>query len=125
MSIADQIAELEQWIADIEFKLSISPDHPVRSQLPGARMELEQLRSKLNHPAARTLQFDAVLDGTVSVTEAAKQLGVTGQSVRNWIRAGKLTATRHGNEFRVDRVSVGQLAEMRRETRVINPAEVR
>ncbi|NCV26966.1 MAG: hypothetical protein EBW58_12300, partial [Betaproteobacteria bacterium] len=50
MTTADRIAELEQYIVDIKFKLSISPDHPIRSQLAGAEAELVELVERYNHP---------------------------------------------------------------------------
>jgi len=67
----------------------------------------------------------ADLDGTISVTEAAARLNVTGQTIRNWIRAGRLTRIQSGKTFRVIAAELGGLIEMRRETRVTEPLEVR
>jgi len=131
MTNADRIAELTEYIEDIRFKLSISPDHPIGSQLPGAVAELKQLQSMQTHPT-NTEQTHmnnhinpADLDGTISVAEAAARLNVTGQTIRNWIRSGRLTKIQSGKSFRVIAAELGGLLEMRRETRVVEPLEVR
>jgi excisionase family DNA binding protein len=67
----------------------------------------------------------ADLDGTISVTEAAARLNVTGQTIRNWIRSGRLTKIQSGKSFRVIAVELNGLIEMRRETRITEPLEVR
>jgi excisionase family DNA binding protein len=128
---ADRIAELTEWIEDIRFKLAISPDHPIGSQLPGALAELAELEAKQNHPTNNTgaTMTDNInpadLDGTISVAEAAARLNVSGQTIRNWIRAGRLTRIQSGKTFRVIAAELGGLIEMRRETRVTEPLEVR
>lgn len=131
MTIADQIAELEQYIVDIKFKLSISPDHPIGSQLPVAEAELAELIARSNHPTntERTTMQDTrtvdTVDTLISVTEAAARLNVTGQTIRNWVRAGRLTRIQHGNTFRINPAELVGLEAMRRETRVIESVETR
>ncbi len=132
MNPADQIAELTEWIEDIRFKLAISPDHPIGSQLPGAEAELAELVARSNHPTnntgANTMQDTRTVDTVdtlISVTEAAARLNVTGQTVRNWVRAGRLTRIQHGNTFRINPAELVGLEAMRRETRVIESVETR
>jgi excisionase family DNA binding protein len=52
--------------------------------------------------------FASVAD-EISVTEAAGLLGTSGQTVRNYIRRGLLSARRPGGHFLVDRASVEAL----------------
>ena len=132
MTNADRIAELTEYIEDIRFKLAISPDHPIGSQLPGAVAELEQLKSMQHHPTnteATPVEHNTInpadLDGTISVTEAAARLNVTGQTIRNWIRSGRLTKIQSGKSFRVIAAELNGLIEMRRETRITESLEVR
>jgi len=128
MTIADRIAELEQYIVDIKFKLSISPDHPIRSQLPGAEAELVELVSRYNHPTNHETGTTGTsgTDGvTISVTEAAARLDVTPQTIRNWVRAGRLTHITYGKSFRIVPSELDGLEAMRRETRVVDAPEQR
>jgi len=139
MTIADRIAELEQYIVDIKFKLSISPDHPIRSQLPGAEAELAELVARYNHPTNQWIRDNdhsetgtsgtsgtSGADGvTISVTEAAARLDVTPQTIRNWVRAGRLTHVTYGKSFRIVPSELDGLQAMRRETRVIDAPEQR
>jgi len=129
MTIADRIAELEQYIVDIKFKLSISPDHPIRSQLPGAEAELVELVSRYNHPTNHETGTTGTTGGTsgvtISVTEAAARLDVTPQTIRNWVRAGRLTHITYGKSFRIVPSELDGLEAMRRETRVVDAPEQR
>jgi excisionase family DNA binding protein len=155
MTTADRIAELEQYIEDIKFKLSISPDHPIRSQLPGAEAELAELVARYNHPTNQSIgdndhsetattgttgtsgttnvtisgTTDVTISGntlvTISVTEAAARLNVTPQTIRNWVRAGRLTHVTYGKSFRIVPSELFALQAMRRETRVVDAPEQR
>jgi len=136
MATADRIAELEQYIIDIKFKLSISPDHPIGSQLAGAEAELAELVARSNHPTNQWIRDNdhsetgtsgtSGTDGvTISVTEAAARLDVTPQTIRNWVRAGRLTHISHGKSFRIVPSELDGLQAMRRETRVIDAPEQR
>lgn len=140
MTTADRIAELEQYIVDIKFKLSISPDHPIGSQLPGAEAELAELVARYNHPTNQWIRDNdrseigttgttgttSGTDGvTISVTEAAARLDVTPQTIRNWVRAGRLTHITYGKSFRIVPSELEGLQAMRRETRVIDAPEQR
>jgi len=131
MTTADRIAELEQYIVDIKFKLSISPDHPIGSQLPGAEAELVELVERFNHPTNQWIRDNdrsetgTTSDTTISVTEAAARLNVTPQTIRNWVRAGRLTRNQTGKTFRIDPAELAGLESMRRETRVIESVETR
>jgi len=138
MTTSDRIAELEQYIVDIKFKLSISPDHPIRSQLPGAEAELAELVARYNHPTNtedHTMQDTRSADTaggttdttgtTISVTEAAARLNVTPQTIRNYVRAGRLTHITYGKSFRIVPSELEGLQAMRRETRVIDAPEQR
>jgi hypothetical protein len=138
MTTADRIAELEQYIVDIKFKLSISPDHPIRSQLAGAEAELAELVARYNHPTNKWIRDNdhsdtggtsgttSGADGvTISVTEAAARLDVTPQTIRNWVRAGRLTHITYGKSFRIVPSELFKLQAMRRETRVIDAPEQR
>ena len=135
----DRIAELLNYIEDIKFKLSISPDHPIRSQLAGAEAELAELVARSNHPTNQCIRDNdhsesgtagttgtTVPDGvTISVTEAAARLDVTPQTIRNWVRAGRLTHVTYGKSFRIVPSELEGLQAMRRETRVIDAPEQR
>jgi hypothetical protein len=137
MTTAERIAELEQYIVDIKFKLSMSPDHPIRSQLPGAEAELAELVARYNHPTNQWIRDNdhsetgtsgttSGADGvTISVTEAAARLDVTPQTIRNWVRAGRLTHITYGKSFRIVPSELDGLQAMRRETRVIDAPEQR
>lgn len=144
MTTANRIAELEQYIVDIKFKLSMSPDHPIRSQLPGAEAELAELVARYNHPTNQWIRendhSDTGTSGTsgttsgatsgadiltISVTEAAARLDVTPQTIRNWVRAGRLTHITYGKSFRIVPSELEGLQAMRRETRVIDAPEQR
>lgn len=131
MTLSDRIAELEQYIIDIKFKLSISPDHPIGSQLPGAEAELAELQSRAAHPTnmERTTMQDTrtvdTFDTLISVTEAAARLNVTSQTIRNWVRAGRLTRIQTGKTFRIDPAELVGLEAMRRETRIVESVETR
>jgi excisionase family DNA binding protein len=139
MNTADRIAELEQYIVDIKFKLSMSPDHPIRSQLAGAEAELAALVARYNHPTKQWIRDNdrsetgtrgtsgtSGADGvTISVTEAAARLDVTPQTIRNWVRARRLTQITYGKSFRIVPSELEGLQAMRRETRVIDAPEQR
>jgi excisionase family DNA binding protein len=140
MTTADRIAELLNYIEDIKFKLSISPDHPIRSQLAGAEAELAELVARYNHPTNQwirdndhsetgTTGTSGTTSGTtgvtISVTEAAARLDVTPQTIRNWVRAGRLTHVTYGKSFRIVPSELDGLQAMRRETRVIDAPEQR
>jgi len=136
MTTADRIAELLNYIEDIKFKLSISPDHPIRSQLAGAEAELAELVERYNHPTNQWIRDNdrseigttgtTVPDGvTISVTEAAARLDVTPQTIRNWVRAGRLTHVTYGKSFRIVPSELEGLQAMRRETRVVDAPEQR
>jgi excisionase family DNA binding protein len=139
MTTADRIAELLNYIEDIKFKLSISPDHPIGSQLPGAEAELAELVARYNHPTNQWIRDNdrsetgttgttgtTVPDGvTISVTEAAARLDVTPQTIRNWVRAGRLTHITYGKSFRIVPSELFALQAMRRETRVVDAPEQR
>jgi excisionase family DNA binding protein len=131
MTIADRIAELEQYIVDIKFKLSISPDHPIGSQLPGAEAELVELVERLNHPTNQWIRDNdrsetgTTSGTTISVIEAAARLNVTPQTIRNWVRAGRLTHITVGKSFRIVPSELEGLQAMRRETRIIESVETR
>lgn len=58
-------------------------------------------------PAARVPARDAF----VSVDEAAEMLWLTPQTIRNWIKAGRLAATRYGRNYRVLREDVEAIRE--------------
>ena len=126
----DRIAELLNYIEDIKFKLSISPDHPIRSQLAGAEAELAELVARYNHPTNQWIRDNdhsetGTTGVTISVTEAAARLDVTPQTIRNWVRAGRLTHVTYGKSFRIVPSELDGLQSMRRETRVIDAPEQR
>ena len=133
MTTADRIAELEQYISDIKFKLSISPDHPIGSQLPGAEAELVELVSRYNHPTntgrlndrTETHTGGTTSGTTISVIEAAARINVTPQTIRNWVRAGRLTHITAGKSFRIVPSELEGLEAMRRETRIFDAPEQR
>lgn len=131
MTTADRIAELEQYIVDIKFKLSMSPDHPIGSQLPGAEAELVELVARFNHPTNQWIrdndrsEIRGTSGTTISVIEAAARLNVTPQTIRNWVRAGRLTHITAGKSFRILPSELEGLQAMRRETRVIESVETR
>lgn len=50
----------------------------------------------------------------LNITEAADRMGVTLQTIRNWIKAGDLPATHFGP--RITRVAHGDLDRLRRTT---------
>lgn len=53
----------------------------------------------------------------ITAAEAARRLGVDAQTVRNWIRTGKLPATSFGPEgARIIRVDPVDIANLRRPT---------
>src|SRR5581483_1751341 len=45
----------------------------------------------------------------LTVSQAAEALSATAQSIRNWIRAGRLSAVRIGNRFLIPREEVERL----------------
>jgi excisionase family DNA binding protein len=53
---------------------------------------------------------------TISVTEAARRLSVSGQAVRNWLRSGKLSGDMGRARWRVDVASVDAIAPAPDET---------
>jgi excisionase family DNA binding protein len=87
--------------------------------------------SRHNHPTNQWIRDnDRTETGTtggttISVTEAAARLNVTSQTIRNWVRAGRLTRNQTGKTFRIDPAELVGLEAMRRETRVIESVETR
>ena len=51
------------------------------------------------------------VEQTYSVKRTAKHLGVSRQTVRNWIERGWLQAVKFGGRYRVSRASVTDVAE--------------
>lgn len=45
----------------------------------------------------------------LSTGKAAARLGVTNQTVRRWIEAGRLKAYRYGAHYRIDAIEVDRL----------------
>lgn len=121
------IAELESYIEDIRFKLAISPDHPIGAQLAGALAELAALNARRAHPASGGAErFQRAVRDTVTITNGAKIVGVTGQTIRNWIKQGKLsTSQREGST--VVMVSLPELEALvaSKETRIVTASETR
>lgn len=64
------------------------------------------------HPPRGT-PLERKTDG-LSINEAAKQLGVHAQTVRNWIRNGQLPVTRFGPNRGVIRIHPEDIERMRR-----------
>jgi len=75
--------------------------------------------------ATETTIIHTAPDSTVTVTEAATLLGVTGQTIRNWVRAGRLSTIQHGKQFRISAVELHALQTAAQETRVIEAPETR
>jgi excisionase family DNA binding protein len=50
-------------------------------------------------------------DEMLTVTQAAEELGITGQQVRNYIKAGRLPAQRFGNMLLVRRADLESMPE--------------
>lgn len=51
------------------------------------------------------------MEQTYSIKRTAKHLGVSRQTVRNWIERGWLQAVKFGGRYRVSRVSVMDVLE--------------
>lgn len=58
----------------------------------------------------RLLADRALSESTVTITEAARRLGLTRQTVSNWVRAGKI----HTN--RLKRIPLTEIARLQRQT---------
>lgn len=48
-------------------------------------------------------------DDRLTVSQVAQALGTTSQTIRNWITAGRLNATRIGNRYRIPQSEVERL----------------
>lgn len=134
-------AELREYVAEIEFLEATDPNHPLVQYLPQARADLLRIQELLNSSEPNTEGNTAMEtqentntvdpnnitteDGTISVTEAAALLGVTGQTIRNWVRAGRLTKVQRGNTFRINAQELDGLQSATREIRVTNTDEQR
>ena len=146
MTIADQISELRGYIADHTFSLTFcfsdSQRHQLQLMINNAQQDLDSLlaqQCKQNHPSNQTTEghlvsdiqetettiIHAAADDTVTVTEAAALLGVTGQTIRNWVRAGRLSTINHGKQFRISAVELHELQTAAQETRVMEAPETR
>jgi excisionase family DNA binding protein len=137
-----ETSELIDYIKDLEFLERLSPNDPLVQYLPQARADLLRITELLTSSNPNTegntameIQENTVneidpnnitaIDRTVSVTEAAALLEVTGQTIRNWVRSGRLTATKHGKTFRIDAEQLHGLRSATREIRVIDADEHR
>lgn len=134
-------SELREYVAEIEFLEATVPNHPLVQYLPQARADLLRIQELLNSSNPNTEGNTAMeiqentntvdpnnitaIDRTVSVTEAAALLEVTGQTIRNWVRSGRLTATKHGKTFRIDAEELRGLRSNTREIRVMDADEQR
>lgn len=136
-------SELREYVAEIEFLKMTSPNHPLVQYLPQARADLQRITELLSssnqtntegntameHQENTVTDIDpnniTAIDRTVSVTEAAALLEVTGQTIRNWVRSGRLTATKHGKSFRINAEELHGLRSSTREIRVIDADEQR
>lgn len=139
--VSPEMAELIYYIKDLEFLERLSPKDPLVQYLPQARADLAAMQelqtcSESNTEGNTTMETQettgavdpnniTAIDRTVSVTEAAALLEVTGQTVRNWVRSGRLTATKHGKTFRIDAEELNGLRSATREIRVVNADEQR
>lgn len=135
-------SELREYVAEIEFLEATNPNHDLVQYLPQARADLLRIQELLNSSnqttegnTAMETQENTVneidpnnitaINRTVSVTEAAALLEVTGQTIRNWVRSGRLTATKHGKTFRIDAEQLHGLRSATREIRVMDADEQR
>ena len=50
-------------------------------------------------------------------SDAAARLGVTGQTIRNWVRAGRLTGQKVGDRYVVEEASIVAMAAERERSR--------
>lgn len=144
--LEDQIADLRGYIADHTFSLKFcfneSQRHQLRTMIAEAQQDLDSLlvqQCKQQHPsnpiteghivsdieATETTIIHTAADSTVTVTEAAKLVGVTSQTIRNWVRAGRLTTIQHGKQFRIDVLELHALQTAAQQTRVIEAPETR
>lgn len=135
-------SELREYIAEIKFLKMTDPNHPLVQYLPKARADLQRIQELLSssnpntegntameHQENTVTDIDpnniTAIDRTVSVTEAAALLEVTGQTIRNWVRSGRLTATKHGKSFRINAEELHGLRSSTREIRVMDADEQR
>lgn len=134
-------SELREYVAEIEFLEATDPNHPLVQYLPQARADLLRIQELLDSSNQTTEGNTAMeiqentntvdpnnitaINRTVSVTEAAALLEVTGQTIRNWVRSGRLTATKDGKTFRIDAEQLHGLRSNTREIRVMDAAEQR
>lgn len=146
MTIADHISELRGYIADhknsLMFCFGDAQRQQLRLMINNAQQDLDTLliqQSKQQHPSNPTTEghtvsdiqetdttiIHAAADDTVTVTEAATLLGVTSQTIRNWIRAGRLAHIQHGKQFRISAVELYEIQSATRETRVVEAPETR
>jgi excisionase family DNA binding protein len=51
----------------------------------------------------------------LNARQAAKRLGVTDRTVRNWIKSGRLRAEKHGRAFRIREDAIGKIEDERLE----------
>jgi excisionase family DNA binding protein len=138
-----QIQELRFYTTELERLVGSFPQHPLRQTLHNATNDLVALQqlqtsSKTNTEGNTSIMEDntnieqtGVTDEfeseTCTVTEAAEIMGVTGQTIRNWVRAGRLVAATDGpgKGFRINRAELAGLDVTRRETRVMASDEQR
>jgi excisionase family DNA binding protein len=146
--LEDQIADLRGYIADHTFSLKFcfneSQQQQLQQMITNAQQDLDNLlhrQARLLHPSNTNTEghtvsdiqetqppitvIHAAADSTVTVTEAAKLLGVTSQTIRNWVRAGRLTTIQHGKQFRISAVELHALQTAAQQTRVIEAPETR
>lgn len=138
-----QIQELRFYIAELERLVGSFPQHPLRQTLQIATNDLVALQElqtcsnpntegitmedNINTSIEQDSTGQDTLSETVSVTEAAAIMGVTGQTIRNWVRAGRLIAISNepGKRFRILRSELMGLDVAHRETRVMASDEQR
>lgn len=136
-----QIQELRFYIAELERLVGSFPQHPLRQTLQIAINDLVALQElqtcsnpntegiimEDNINTEQTGVADEFESATCTVTEAAEIMGVTGQTIRNWVRAGRLVAFADGSQrgFRINRAELAGLDVTRRETRVMASDEQR
>lgn len=79
-----------------------------------ARSAVEELRQRGESERARAIEalIDAVRDEAVpaldllTTTQTGNLLGVTGQTIKNWVREGRFTGYRIGNRIMIPRTMV-------------------
>jgi len=73
----------------------------------------EEIRLVLREELARAGQTH-VEDGLLTVQEAARYASVTAATIREWIKSGRLLASRAGNRWRVHRKAIEEAMRMPR-----------